>query len=148
VSVRAWSSIGCNQVPSFSAKASACRAVARSCSRFLGGFGLLLSIVGVVGMTSYAVARRTREIGVRMAFGARADQVVRAMLIDSVWPIAVGVAIGVAGAWLSTGVIKSFLYETTPTDPGTLAAVALGARDGRRPRRLDSSARAPRVSIR
>ena len=91
----------------------------------LGGFGLLLSIVGVVGMTSYAVARRTREIGVRMAFGARADQVVRAMLLDSVWPIAVGVGIGVAGAWLSTGVIKSFLYETTPTDPGTLAAVAL-----------------------
>ena len=91
----------------------------------LGGFGLLLSIVGVVGMTSYAVARRTREIGVRMAFGARADQVVRAMLLDSVWPIAIGVGIGVAGAWLSTGVIKSFLYETTPTDPGTLAAVAL-----------------------
>jgi len=71
------------------------------------------------------VARRTREIGVRMAFGARADQVVRAMLLDSVWPIAIGVGIGVAGAWLSTGVIKSFLYETTPTDPGTLAAVAL-----------------------
>ena len=91
----------------------------------LGGFGLLLSIVGVVGMTSYAVARRTREIGVRMAFGARADQVVRAMLFDSVWPIAIGVGLGLAGAWLSTGVIKSFLFETTPTDPATLAAVAL-----------------------
>ena len=88
-----------------------------------GGFGLLLAIVGVAGMTSYAVARRTREIGVRIAFGARAGQVVRTMLIDAVWPIAAGVAIGLGGAWLSTGVIKSFLFETTPTDPETLAAV-------------------------
>ncbi len=91
----------------------------------LGGLGLLLALVGVLGMTAYAVARRTAEIGVRMAFGARPEQVVRMIVRDSAVPIGVGTAIGVGGALLATRVIESFLYETAPTDPATLATVAV-----------------------
>jgi predicted permease len=90
----------------------------------LGGFGLVLALVGVFGMTGYAVARRTGEIGVRLAFGARPAQVVQSMVRDSAIPIAVGTVAGVGGALMTTRVIKSFLFETAPTDPATLAAVA------------------------
>ena len=90
----------------------------------LGALGLTLAVVGVLGMTSYAVGRRTQEIGVRLAFGARPGQVVRAMLRDAALPIVVGLAIGTGAAYLSTNVIKSFLFETSPTDPLTLGLVA------------------------
>ena len=90
----------------------------------LGGLGLVLTLVGVFGMTAFAVARRTAEIGVRMAFGARPSQVVRTMLRDSLWPIAIGTIVGIGAAMLSTRVIESFLFETTPTDPLTFVGVA------------------------
>lgn len=91
----------------------------------LGGLGLLLALVGIFGMTAYAVARRTREIGVRMAFGARPGQVVRTMLGDAAWPVAIGLGVGLVGAAFATKIIASFLFETTPTDGPTFAAVAL-----------------------
>ena len=91
----------------------------------LGGLGLILALVGVFGMTAYAVSRRTAEIGVRMAFGARPEQVVRTMLRDSVIPIAIGTVIGLAGAAVSSRVIQSFLFETVPTDRLTLSTVAI-----------------------
>jgi predicted permease len=90
----------------------------------LGGLGLVLALVGVFGMMAYAVARRTAEIGVRMAFGARPGQVVRTMLRDAIWPIAIGTAAGIGGAMLATRAIASFLFQTTPTDPATFAGVA------------------------
>jgi ABC-type antimicrobial peptide transport system permease subunit len=91
----------------------------------LGGLGLVLALVGVFGMTSYAVARRTIEIGVRMAFGARPGQVVAKMLGDAAVPIALGTIIGIAGALAAARVIESFLFQTEPTDPATLVAVAV-----------------------
>jgi ABC-type antimicrobial peptide transport system permease subunit len=91
----------------------------------LGGLGLALALVGVFGMTAYSVARRTTEIGVRLAFGARPAQVVRTMVGDSAVPIAIGTAIGIGGALLTTNVIKSFLFATPPNDPGTLVTVAI-----------------------
>jgi putative ABC transport system permease protein len=90
----------------------------------LGGFGLVLALVGVFGMTAFAVARRTAEIGVRMAFGARPGQVVGTMLRDAAIPIGVGTVAGVGGALLATRTIESFLFQTPPTDPVTLAVVA------------------------
>jgi predicted lysophospholipase L1 biosynthesis ABC-type transport system permease subunit len=90
----------------------------------LGALGMTLALVGVLGMTSYAVGRRTQEIGVRLAFGAQPGQVVRVMLRDSAVPIFVGLVIGTGGALLSTKVIETFLFETSPTDPLTLALVA------------------------
>jgi ABC-type antimicrobial peptide transport system permease subunit len=91
----------------------------------LGGLGLALALVGVFGMTAYAVTRRTAEIGVRMAFGARPDQVVRTMLRDSAIPIVIGTILGLAVAAAATRLIASFLFETAPTDRVTLIAVAL-----------------------
>jgi predicted permease len=95
----------------------------------LGAFGLLLTLVGIFSMTAYAVARRTREIGVRVAFGARPTQVVGTMVRDAVWPVALGLIAGLAGAYYATRVVTRFLFQTTPHDPTTLlAAVAvLGA---------------------
>ena len=91
----------------------------------LGGLGLVLAVVGVLGMTAYAVARRTAEIGVQMALGARPNQVVRTIVRDSVVSIGAGTVLGVGGALLATRVIESFLFETAPNDPGTLAAVVV-----------------------
>ena len=76
----------------------------------LGGLGFTLALVGVFGMTAYSVARRTSEIGVRMAFGARPGQVVMTMVRDAAWPIALGTVAGVGGALLATQLIKSFLF--------------------------------------
>ena len=83
----------------------------------LGVFGLLLTLVGIFSMTAYAVARRTREIGVRVAFGARPAQVVGVMIRDAVWPVAFGLVAGLAGTYYATRVITSFLFQTAPHDP-------------------------------
>jgi putative ABC transport system permease protein len=91
----------------------------------LGVFGVLLTLVGIFSMTAYAVARRTREIGVRVAFGARPAQVVGVMLRDALWPVAVGIAAGMAGTYYATRIIRSFLFETTPHDPATLVSVVV-----------------------
>lgn len=91
----------------------------------LGGFGLALALVGIFGMTAYAVHRRTAEIGVRMTFGARPAQILRTIVRDAAWPIAGGTALGLLAATFATRAIQSFLFETTPTDPATLAAVAV-----------------------
>jgi putative ABC transport system permease protein len=91
----------------------------------LGGLGLLLALVGVLAMTGYAVARRTREIGVRMALGASPGEAVRTVLRESLSPVVLGIVVGLGGAVLSTKIIASFLFETPPTEPVTLAAVAV-----------------------
>jgi predicted permease len=91
----------------------------------LGGLGLALALVGVFGMTAFSVARRSSEIGVRMAFGARPGQAVRMMLRDSAVPVAIGTLAGLGGAAMATRVIASFLFETRPIEPVTFAAVAL-----------------------
>jgi hypothetical protein len=91
----------------------------------LGIFGLLLTLVGIFSMTAYAVARRTREIGVRVAFGARPAQVVGVMIRDAVWPVAIGLVAGLAGTYYATRIITSFLFQTAPHDLATLAAVVV-----------------------
>ncbi|MYH31149.1 MAG: FtsX-like permease family protein [Acidobacteria bacterium] len=93
----------------------------------LGGLGLVLALVGVFGMTAYAVERRTSEIGLRMALGARPGQVVSTMVRNSAVPIVIGTGAGLGGAALTTRVIQSFLFETTPTDAATFTAVALAS---------------------
>lgn len=90
----------------------------------LGSFGLLLALVGVFGMTAYAVSQRTQEIGVRMAFGATARSVVVSSVRDSIVPVAIGLAGGLMASWWTTRVIQSFLFETEPRDVGTFAVVA------------------------
>jgi predicted permease len=91
----------------------------------LGGLGVTLALVGIFGMTAYTVARRTGEVGVRLAFGARSGQVVRMMVRDAAVPIVVGTVLGLGSATLATRVISSFLFETAPTDPLTFGLVGL-----------------------
>lgn len=90
----------------------------------LGSLGLLLTLIGIASVTAYAVTRRTHEIGVRMAFGADAGSVVRTMMRDATWPVGVGLVLGLGAAFYATRFVASFLFETTPTDPITFAAVA------------------------
>lgn len=91
----------------------------------LGGLGLSLTLVGIFGMTAYAVARRTREIGVRIAIGATSRDVLTMILADVATPVAIGVMAGLGAAALATRIIASFLFETKPTDPGAFALVAV-----------------------
>jgi putative ABC transport system permease protein len=95
----------------------------------LGTIGFLLALIGVFGVTTYAVTRRTQEIGVRMAFGASPGGVVGDVLADSLWPIGVGLFFGFAGASIATQLMTSFLFETGPTDTVTfaLAGITLAA---------------------
>ncbi len=91
----------------------------------LGGVALLLTLVGIFSVTAFAVATRSHEIGVHMAFGARPAQVVWETVRDAGWPVAIGLAIGLAGAFFGTRVVASFLFETTPTDPATFVTVTV-----------------------
>jgi putative ABC transport system permease protein len=87
---------------------------------------LLLAAIGIYGVMSYSVTRRRREIGVRLALGARAGQVRRDVLRDGLVLAATGLAVGLAGAALLTRVAASLLYAVSPLDPFTYAAVAAG----------------------
>jgi hypothetical protein len=91
----------------------------------LGACGLLLTLVGIFSMTAYAVARRTREIGVRVAVGARPAQVVAAMVGGAVRPVIFGLAAGMAGTFYATRLITRFLFQTDPGDPATMATVVV-----------------------
>ena len=91
----------------------------------LGTFGLVLTLVGIFSMTAYAVARRTREIGIRMAFGAAPGDVVRHVVRDTMWPALIGLLVGIGAAFYATRIVAAFLFQTTPHDPGTFAGVAI-----------------------
>ena len=90
------------------------------------GVALLLGVVGIYGVIAYAVSRRTREIGVRMALGAQAGAIRRQFLREAVVLSAAGIAIGVAVALACTRVMSALLFGVGPTDPATYAAVAAG----------------------
>jgi putative ABC transport system permease protein len=86
---------------------------------------LVIAAIGVYGVVFYTVSLRTREIGVRVALGAARAQVVGPLLRQIAWRSAVGLAIGLAGAWLITPVVGSLLLDLSPHDPAGLTAVCL-----------------------
>ena len=90
-----------------------------------GGIALLLASIGMYGVISYSVARRTREIGIRMALGAAPREVFRMVLSQGARLVAVGLAIGLAASLGVARLMTSFLYGIKATDPATYAAVCL-----------------------
>lgn len=89
------------------------------------GIGILLAALGLYGVLSYLVARRTREIGVRMALGSDAATIVRMVLKRAAGLTLVGLAIGLIGAFAAGHLVAGFLFGVGPRDPGTFAAVAV-----------------------
>jgi predicted permease len=94
-----------------------------------GGIALLLAVVGVYGVKAYAVARRTREIGIRMALGAHPADVFKLIMKQGALQTAVALAVGIVLALGVGQVLTSMLYQVSPADPTSLvvASVTLGA---------------------
>jgi putative ABC transport system permease protein len=91
-----------------------------------GAMALLLGVVGIYGVISYSVTQRTREIGIRMALGARKEELMRMFVGQGLQLAAIGVACGLVAAVGLTRLMKSLLFEVNPVDPLTFAAVAMG----------------------
>jgi putative ABC transport system permease protein len=86
---------------------------------------LVLAAVGVYGVMSYAVTQRTHEIGIRMALGAQVGSVIRLVMKSGLSIAIVGVAIGLAGAFALTRVMRSLLFAVEATDKATFASVSV-----------------------
>ena len=87
-----------------------------------GGLALLLASIGLFGLMSYSVSRRTNEIGIRMALGAQREHVLRLVMRESMILVAIGVAIGLAIALGASRFVATLLFGLPPTDPASLAA--------------------------
>src|SRR5437660_8973406 len=87
------------------------------------GLAVALAMIGVYGIVSYSVSQRTNEIGIRVALGARSADVVRLVLREALALAAIALLLGLAGSLALSRVLRSLLFEVTPTDPFTLALV-------------------------
>jgi ABC-type antimicrobial peptide transport system permease subunit len=85
-----------------------------------------LALVGIYGVLAYTVTQRRREIGIRVALGARPGQVLGAILGQGLSLVLWGLAVGLPTAWLSGRVLDSLLFETRPEDPIVFASVGIG----------------------
>jgi ABC-type antimicrobial peptide transport system permease subunit len=85
--------------------------------------GLLLAVIGVYGVLSFEVSRRTREIGIRSALGASRARIAANTLTDAAKLTAIGVVVGVLVSFFAKRLIGSLLYTTSPRDPGVYASV-------------------------
>jgi putative ABC transport system permease protein len=96
--------------------------------RLLGSFAgvaLLLAVVGIYGVIAYSVAQRTKEMGIRRALGAQQADILRLVLSQTLGLTVGGVVLGIGGAWVLTGVMKTMLFGVTPTDPATFTAIGV-----------------------
>jgi ABC-type antimicrobial peptide transport system permease subunit len=92
----------------------------------LGGLALVLAAVGMYGVIAYHVTARTREIGIRLAMGARPGDVFRLVIGQGLWVTAVGIGIGLLLSAMASRLLASLLYGVSPTDAATwCAAVAV-----------------------
>lgn len=95
-------------------------------SGFFGVLALALACVGLYGLMSYNVLRRTGEIGLRMALGALPAHVLRMILKESLALVCLGIIVGLTGAWFASQLVAKMLYGLSPTDPLTYALTACG----------------------
>ena len=94
-------------------------------SSFFGGLALLLALIGLYGLTSYSVSRRTREIGIRAALGAQQTTIIWLVLHEVLALGLLGVSVGIPSALAASRLIASMLFGISPSDPTTTAAVSL-----------------------
>jgi ABC-type antimicrobial peptide transport system permease subunit len=87
-----------------------------------GALGLLLAMIGVYGLLTFVVRQRTREVGIRLALGARSHDVVRLVVRKSAWLLALGLGLGLAAAYATTGLMTGFLYGINGRDAFTFMA--------------------------
>jgi ABC-type antimicrobial peptide transport system permease subunit len=92
---------------------------------FFGALALLLAAIGLYGVIAYSVTQRTHEIGIRMALGARAFDVLKLVVRNGAKLALVGIAIGLAGAFAVTRLMRTLLFGVTATDATTFAAVSI-----------------------
>jgi len=90
-----------------------------------GATGLLLTVVGIYSVISYTVSHHTREIGIRMALGAKGTDVLKLILGKGLVLTLIGIGIGLVGAWGITRVMQSMLFGISTTDWVTFTAVAM-----------------------
>jgi putative ABC transport system permease protein len=91
------------------------------------GIALVMAAAGIYGVMAYFVSQRTREIGIRLALGARRGDVLMLILRSGMSLVALGLTIGLAGALVLTRLLNTLLFEVSPTDPITFVAVSLCA---------------------
>src|SRR5207253_9087143 len=96
-----------------------------SLASIFGGLAALLAAVGIYGLLAYAVAQRTREIGIRMALGAKRGSVLALIGTQAVRMVAAGVVLGLAVSIAVAPVLGAMLYGITPNDPSTLAGAGV-----------------------
>jgi putative ABC transport system permease protein len=89
------------------------------------GIGLVLAVIGIYGVVAYSVMQRTREIGIRVALGARSEDVLKLVVAQGMLPALIGVVIGLGGAFALTRLLSSFLFGVTATDTITYVATAV-----------------------
>jgi ABC-type antimicrobial peptide transport system permease subunit len=94
-------------------------------SSVFGLLALVLVCIGLYGVLAYDVARRTHEIGIRMALGANARQVVRLVLGETLWLVGIGIVIGLGATWAAMRWVASLLFGLQPHDPLTIGLAAL-----------------------
>ena len=100
-------------------------------SGLFGALALLLAAIGLYGVLSYGIAQRTREFGIRIAIGAEGSSILRMVLREAGWVLALGIAGGLVVAWRLGRVVSSLLYGVQPSDVASVAiAVAVLAAAG------------------
>jgi len=90
-----------------------------------GGLALVIAVAGIFGVLALGVSQRVREIGIRLAKGAAPGSILRMIMSEGLVMVAIGLAVGAAGAFALTRMIQSVLFHVAPTDPFTFVAVAL-----------------------
>jgi putative ABC transport system permease protein len=89
------------------------------------GAAFLLAVIGLYGVLAYSVTRRSRELGIRIALGARSAEVFRLVVREGMLLVAIGVALGLAGSFAATRFVSGMLFDVASTDPNVFVAVTL-----------------------